>query len=96
MYRQALPLMTLVSGHDLSAEEGSASRVTACKAPSRLALLGYTVLRMFNPTSILLLCMLANIASASAQEAENALKEFEGKVVIFRHPLRDDSPRVRR
>ena len=48
---------------------------------------------MFNPTSILLLCMLANIASASAQEAEDALKEFEGKVVIFRHPLRDDSPR---
>ncbi|HEY2168654.1 MAG TPA: energy transducer TonB [Candidatus Angelobacter sp.] len=48
---------------------------------------------MFKPTSILLLCMLANIASASAQEAENALKEFEGKVLIFRHPLRDDSLR---
>lgn len=37
--------------------------------------------------------MLANIASASTQEAENALKEFEGKVLIFRHPLRDDSLR---
>jgi TonB family protein len=46
---------------------------------------------MFKPISILLLCMFANIASASAQEAENALKEFEGKVLIFRHPLRDDS-----
>jgi hypothetical protein len=45
---------------------------------------------MFKPISILLLCMLANIASASAQEAENALKEFEGKVLIFRHALRDD------
>ncbi len=48
---------------------------------------------MFKPISILLLCMLANIASASAQEAENALKEFEGKVLIFRHPLHDDSLR---
>ena len=48
---------------------------------------------MFKPTFILLLCVLANIASASAQEAENALKEFEGKVLIFRHPLRDDSLR---
>jgi len=37
--------------------------------------------------------MLANIASASTQEAENALKEFEGKVLILRHPLRDDSLR---
>ena len=48
---------------------------------------------MFKPISILLLCMLANIASASTQEAENALKEFEGKVLIFRHPLHDDSLR---
>jgi TonB family protein len=48
---------------------------------------------MFKPTFILLLCLLANIASASAQEAENALKEFEGKVLIFRHPLHDDSLR---
>ncbi|MGB9120286.1 MAG: energy transducer TonB [Candidatus Angelobacter sp.] len=48
---------------------------------------------MFKPISILLLCMLANIAFASTQEAENALKEFEGKVLIFRHPLRDDSLR---
>jgi len=37
--------------------------------------------------------MLANIASASTQEAENALKEFEGKVLILRHPLRNDSLR---
>src|SRR5947209_14510805 len=48
---------------------------------------------MFKPISILLLCMLANIASASTQDAENALKEFEGKVLIFRHPLRDNSLR---
>lgn len=48
---------------------------------------------MLKPTSILLLCMLASISSASAQETENALKEFEGKVLIFRHPLRDDSLR---
>lgn len=48
---------------------------------------------MFKSISILLLCMLANIASASTQEAENALKEFEGKVLIFRHPLHDDSLR---
>src|SRR5579864_50326 len=48
---------------------------------------------MFKPISILLLCMIANIASASTQEAENALKEFEGKVLIFRQPLRDDSLR---
>jgi TonB family protein len=48
---------------------------------------------MFKPISILLLCLLANIASASTREAENALKEFEGKVLILRHPLRDDSLR---
>jgi len=48
---------------------------------------------MFKPISILLLSLLANIASASTQEAENALKEFEGKVLILRHPLRDDSLR---
>jgi hypothetical protein len=36
---------------------------------------------MFKPISILLLCMLANIASASTREAESALKEFEGKVL---------------
>jgi TonB family protein len=48
---------------------------------------------MFKPISILLLCLLANIASASTREAENALKEFEGEVLILRHPLRDDSLR---
>jgi len=48
---------------------------------------------MFKPISILLLCLLSSIASASTQEAENALKEFEGKVLILRHPLRDDSLR---
>ena len=58
-----------------------------------LSQLGYTVLQMLKPMSILLLCMLANIASASAQEAEKAFKEFEGKVLIFRHPLHDDSQR---
>ena len=48
---------------------------------------------MFKRMSILLLCMLANIAFASTQEAEKALKEFEGKVLIFRHPLHNDSQR---
>jgi TonB family protein len=48
---------------------------------------------MFKPISILLLCLLSNIASASTQEAENALKEFEGKVLILLHPLRDNSLR---
>src|ERR1051326_9588301 len=48
---------------------------------------------MFKPIPILLLCLLANIASASTQEAEKTLKEFEGKVLIFRHPLHNDSQR---
>jgi TonB family protein len=48
---------------------------------------------MFKPISFLLLCLLSNIASASTQEAEKAFKEFEGKVLILRHPLRDDSLR---
>ena len=56
--------------------------------------LRYTVSSgMLKPISILLLCLLSNIVSASTQEAENALKEFEGKVLILRHPLRDDSLR---
>jgi TonB family protein len=37
--------------------------------------------------------MIASAASASTQEAEKALKEFEGKVLIFRHPLHGDSQR---
>jgi|ERR1051326_1402585 TonB family protein len=48
---------------------------------------------MFKPIPFLLLCLLANIASASTQEAEKTLKEFEGKVLIFRHPLHNDSQR---
>jgi TonB family protein len=46
---------------------------------------------MFKPISILLLYMVANMASASAHEAENALKQFEGKVLVLRHPLHDSS-----
>jgi TonB family protein len=48
---------------------------------------------MFKSISILLLCVLSNMACASTQEAENALKEFQGKVLVLRHPLRDGSLR---
>jgi TonB family protein len=48
---------------------------------------------MFKPIPVLLLCVIASAASASTQEAEKTLKEFEGKVLIFRHPLHEDSQR---
>lgn len=44
---------------------------------------------MLKPISILLLCMFAGTATASTQAAENALKQFEGKVLVLRHPLQD-------
>ena len=42
---------------------------------------------MLKRLNILLLCMLTSAGSAFAQEAEKALKEFEGKVLLLRHPL---------
>jgi TonB family protein len=44
---------------------------------------------MLKPISILLLCMIASTATASTQDAANALKQFEGKVLVLRHPLQD-------
>jgi TonB family protein len=41
--------------------------------------------------NLLLLCLLAG--AASAQDAENALKQFEGKTLILRHPLQSDVQR---
>jgi hypothetical protein len=43
------------------------------------------------PLKILLLCIVAGAASASAQDAETALKQFEGKILILRHPLQSKS-----
>jgi TonB family protein len=43
---------------------------------------------------VLLLCVLAGTAAcASAQDAETALKQFEGKTLILRHPLLSDNQR---
>jgi TonB family protein len=36
-----------------------------------------------------LLCIAAGTATASTQSAESALKQFEGKVLVLRHPLQD-------
>jgi TonB family protein len=41
----------------------------------------------------ILLCLLAAVSSACAQDAEKALKEFEGKVLVLRHPLHGGSQR---
>jgi TonB family protein len=46
---------------------------------------------MLRKLTILWLCAVALVTSASAQDAEKVLKQFEGKVLILRHPLRDDS-----
>ena len=46
---------------------------------------------MLRPISILLLCMIASTVSAATQEAEKALKEFEGKVLVLHHPLQGSS-----
>src|ERR1700704_6568339 len=45
------------------------------------------------PLKILLMCTLLCATAASAQEAEAALKQFEGKTLILRHPLESDSQR---
>ena len=44
---------------------------------------------MLKPIPILLLCMFAGTATASTHEAESALTDFEGKVLVLRHPLQD-------
>jgi TonB family protein len=44
---------------------------------------------MLKPISILLLCIAAGAATASTQSAESALKQFEGKVLVLRHPLQE-------
>jgi TonB family protein len=46
---------------------------------------------MLKQSFIFLLCVLAGINSAYAQDAEKALKAFEGKVLVLRHPLHDGS-----
>jgi TonB family protein len=43
--------------------------------------------------TILLLCCFIGVLAASAQDAETALKQFEGKTLILRHPLQSDSQR---
>jgi TonB family protein len=43
--------------------------------------------------TILFLCVLSGGVSVSAQDAETALKQFEGKILILRHPLQGDSQR---
>ena len=40
---------------------------------------------------ILLLWIIAATAFASAQDAENALKQYEGKILVLRHPLESSS-----
>lgn len=41
--------------------------------------------------AILLLAIVAATASASERDAESALKDFEGKVLVLRHPLEESS-----
>ncbi|HWF06248.1 MAG TPA: energy transducer TonB [Candidatus Angelobacter sp.] len=48
---------------------------------------------MLKLLAILLLCMFAGVNFACAQDAEKALKEFEGKVLVLRHPLHGGSQR---
>ncbi len=45
---------------------------------------------MHRRITILLLCIVASTA-AFAQDAEKALKEFEGKILVLRHPLQGSS-----
>jgi TonB family protein len=42
-------------------------------------------------TLVVLLLTMAATASASEQEARNALKQFEGKILVLRHPLDEKS-----
>ena len=43
--------------------------------------------------ALLLLLVAAGTLSAAAQEPENALKQYEGKILVFRHPLESSSHR---
>ena len=43
--------------------------------------------------TILFLCILAGGATSYAQDAETALKQFEGRILMLRHPLQSDSQR---
>jgi hypothetical protein len=42
--------------------------------------------------ALLLLCIAASTLSAAAQEPENALKQYEGKILVLRHPLQSGWP----
>jgi TonB family protein len=41
--------------------------------------------------ALLLLCIAAGTVSAAAQEPEKALKQYEGKILVLRHPLQSSS-----
>jgi TonB family protein len=43
--------------------------------------------------ALLLLCIAAGTLSAVAQEPENALKQYQGKILVLRHPLESSSHR---
>jgi TonB family protein len=43
--------------------------------------------------AFLLLCIVTSAVSAAAQEPENALKQYEGKILVLRHPLESSSHR---
>lgn len=45
----------------------------------------------YRSLAIILLSIVAATAYASEQDAENAFKEFEGKVLVLRHPLQGSS-----
>ena len=47
--------------------------------------------RTLSRTTLFLFLLLAGIAPAFAQDAEAALKQFEGKVLVLQHPLRNKS-----
>jgi TonB family protein len=44
---------------------------------------------MIKPSIVTFLFVLAGMSSTYAQDAEKALKEYEGKVLVLRHPLHD-------
>jgi len=46
---------------------------------------------MHRSLALLLLCLAASAATAAAQEPEKALKQYEGKILVLRHPLQSSS-----
>jgi TonB family protein len=48
-------------------------------------------MKMRRSFALLLLCLSAGTLSAVAQEPENALKQYEGKILVLRHPLESSS-----